>query len=617
MAARSLWSGVAAGVAALACSAPALGALPATSHGVLVPVERTAAPVLGWEPLVPRGRDVPAEPEFEAPFQTSTTTRGKNVVSLTAPQTAAARTFGSCHGFPGPRTSTPGNHDPADVQAAVGAGDVVQLVNTVMNVWTTGGTLLRTLSLQSLIGSTDRLGDPRILFDTESGRWFVSAMDITPDHYSVKVGVSQTSDPTGTWSFYGWDSPLVSECLDQPRIGYSSQVVAFSANVYDGCASRFGPVYVGTQLWVLNKAQLLAGQMAQYMSWSPTGMLWSVQPVQSLSASNVEYAVAVSGDIFRVLTITGVPPAATSYTSTDLPISTLKQARPGRPGGWALRGRFWDRSHARCGLVGRNALGDFGRRVRAAGRHLRLLVRPRHVRVDVAGADARRSRSHARARVVRLLPGGPAGRSGERSGRLRLFVPDRLPERGSGDEARTGALEPVAAARGRDGDADERAVGRLLRRGGRSGRQRAGVGLRAGRDRGRRHATGTRLGDDHRVGHAGRGPAPRGDVPGTERRTITKTSATILGSVDPQSDETTYRFEYGKTATPYRFATPWTALPPPLQPTDRHRGAPQSRRRHDLPLPGRGEELPRHDVRRRPDVQDKAEAEAEAEPKPR
>ena len=54
-------------------------------------------------------------------------------------------------------------------------------------------------------------------------------------------------------------------------------------------------------------------------------------------------------------------------------------------------------------------------------------------------------------------------------------------------------------------------------------------------------------------------PAPR-------VRTITKTSATVLGSVDPEYDETTYRFEYGKSATPYRFVTPWTALPMPLQP---------------------------------------------------
>ncbi len=38
MAARRLWLGVVAGVAALACSAPALAAVQATSHGVLVPV---------------------------------------------------------------------------------------------------------------------------------------------------------------------------------------------------------------------------------------------------------------------------------------------------------------------------------------------------------------------------------------------------------------------------------------------------------------------------------------------------------------------------------------------------------------------------------------------------
>ena len=59
---------------------------------------------------------------------------------------------------------------------------------------------------------------------------------------------------------------------------------------------------------------------------------------------------------------------------------------------------------------------------------------------------------------------------------------------------------------------------------------------------------------------------PAVTYPAPTVRNITKTSATIVGSVDPESDETTYRFEYGKTATPYRFATPWTALPPPLQP---------------------------------------------------
>src|SRR4051794_29405938 len=101
MAARGLWLGVVAGVAALACSAPAFAAVKATSHGVLVPVERTAAPVLGWEPIVPRGRDVPDEPEFEAPFQRSKAARTKHVVALTAPQTAAARTFGVLPRFAG------------------------------------------------------------------------------------------------------------------------------------------------------------------------------------------------------------------------------------------------------------------------------------------------------------------------------------------------------------------------------------------------------------------------------------------------------------------------------------------------------------------------------------
>ncbi len=226
--------------------------------------------------------------------------------------------------------------------------------------------------------------------------------------------------------------------------------------------------------------------------------------------------MAVSGDIFRVLTITGVPPAATAYTSTDLPIATLSRpdlaVQAGGPYGvdsgtvrtldavWS-GGTLWATSVDACV---------------PARRLVREVVRARHVGVDFAAAAPRRSRSHARARVVRLLPGSPSGRPRERRGRVRLLVADRLPERGRGDEARTGAVEPVAPARGRDGDADERAVGRLLRRGGRSGSQRARVGVRAGRRGGRRHAAGPRLVDGHRLGHAGSGPARGGDVPGAE-----------------------------------------------------------------------------------------------------
>jgi hypothetical protein len=435
-----------------------------------------------------------------------------------------------------------------------------------MNVWTTGGTLLKTLSLQSLIGSTDTLGDPRILFDTESGRWFVSAMDITPDHYAVKVGVSQTSDPTGTWSFYGWASPLASECLDQPRIGYSSQVVAFSANVYDGCVSRFGPVYVGTQLWVINKAQLLAGQMAQYMSWSPTGMLWSVEPVQSLSASNVEYAVAVSGDIFRVLTITGVPPAATTYTSTDLPIATLSRpdqaVQAGGPYGvdsgtvrtldavWS-GGTLWATSVDACMPPG----DSFGR---SCARVMSASTSPVQLLDD---------------RDLTLGPGSyvyyPAVRPDDRGNAVVVFgysSQTDYPSVGVATKPAQGPWNqwlPLAAGTatqtsGRWGDYFSAAVDPAV-----SGRVWVSgqVGTEvAGTQPG--HGWGTIIGSVT--------PAavqlPAVTYPAPTVRNITKTSATILGSVDPESDETSYRFEYGKTATPYRFATPWTALPPPLQP---------------------------------------------------
>ena len=47
-------------------------------------------------------------------------------------------------------------------------------------------------------------------------------------------------------------------------------------------------------------------------------------------------------------------------------------------------------------------------------------------------------------------------------------------------------------------------------------------------------------------------------------RGITQTAATLLGAVDPQYDETSYRFEYGRS-TAYPLATPWVQLPAPVQ----------------------------------------------------
>jgi hypothetical protein len=217
------------GVIAFSFAASAHAAVRGIPGGGLMPEARYVPPSFGWTPVVMPGTASPAEPEVEGVPHGSTVAGRKNVVSLRETPSNTQSSFGAQSRFAGASSYAAGNLDPADVQLAVGAGDVVQLVNMLMSVWTTGGTPLKTVSLQALIGSNDRLVDPRILFDPTSGRWLVLATDVTSDSFGAKIGISQTSDPTGAWWFYTWGSPQISsECLDQPRLGYSSNVVAVS-----------------------------------------------------------------------------------------------------------------------------------------------------------------------------------------------------------------------------------------------------------------------------------------------------------------------------------------------------------------------------------------------------
>jgi hypothetical protein len=211
-------------------------------------------------------------------------------------------------------------YEPADVQLAVGAGDVMQMVNSQVRIWTTAGLQLKTMDLTAFTQSAHELSDPRVEFDAPSGRWLAAVMDNTPGHYGVYVAASQTSDPTGAWWIYFWSSKW---CLDQPRIGVSSSVVAFTANAYRDCVAADPPL-LGGQLWVLNKAELLAGQNIAYSFSDPDPSVFSLSPVQSLTPADVQYMVQIDSGTLTLVTLTGTPPdnvTRAPATRTIMPIT--------------------------------------------------------------------------------------------------------------------------------------------------------------------------------------------------------------------------------------------------------------------------------------------------------
>src|SRR5438128_305427 len=209
---------------------------------------------------------------------------------------------------------------PPDVQVAVGPNHVVEMVNVLGRISTKQGVEVRTFLLDSFFGvpSTDFISDPKIHFDTASGRWFTSITDVTTGR--VLLEVSKSDDPAGLWNAYSVST--ITGCADQPLVGFSDLVVIISANDFSSCTSG-NPSYLGVQYWVLNKTDLVSGAAARTMSFGPDPTLFSVHPGQSLRPTDAQFMVSTGSGPTSTLTlysVTGVPPGLVLVTPQNLGI---------------------------------------------------------------------------------------------------------------------------------------------------------------------------------------------------------------------------------------------------------------------------------------------------------
>ncbi len=215
---------------------------------------------------------------------------------------------------------------PPDVQIAAGPNYIVEMVNIIYGVWTKQGALVKVSGLASLWGSgSDYIGDPKVLYDSQSGRWFASLLDVSQG--SVRVGASASDDPTGSWHTYSFKTS--GYCPDQPILGVNDDKVMVSANDFlpgsKGCSGTF----VGLQYWIFNKSQMLAGASVEYQVIPPDSSLFSLHPVHSLTSTKTEYIISsfTSGSGLNLYSVTGVPPNV-QISQRALSISSLHAPPP-------------------------------------------------------------------------------------------------------------------------------------------------------------------------------------------------------------------------------------------------------------------------------------------------
>ncbi len=191
------------------------------------------------------------------------------------------------------RTANGGNQwslEPPDQALCVGGGYTVELVNSVLRVFSSsdGVALTGVQDLNTFFGyppaiirATGVVGpdviDPVCYYDPDNHRFVVVITTLHVDadgdyngKNTIDVAVSNTGDPTGSWTIYyvpaqndGTDGTPDHGCTldgdepgpcfqDYPHIGADRNGVYVTTNEYD----LFGPSYGAAQIFAFSKAQL-------------------------------------------------------------------------------------------------------------------------------------------------------------------------------------------------------------------------------------------------------------------------------------------------------------------------------------------------------------------------
>lgn len=257
------------------------------------------------------------------PNQTSSNTTSSNntthAMSLLVPQPNIA-TNGV--GFNGLTQGQSGGWTPPDVAVAVGPHHILQMVNLAGQINMKDGTpVAGPFPLTPFFNAPaqDQLSDPYLVYDTSNDRFFASILDITSN--SVRVAVSQTNDPNGTWNTFNF---VFAGCPDQPFIATSSDKFAVGGNVFaNNCTGGF----IGTQNILVKKSDLISGSPSPLVQIStPDSAAFSEHPVKTFGSDQRMIFVSVSlGDrqnAIKTITYNGQVPSAVRSISSAGPIST-------------------------------------------------------------------------------------------------------------------------------------------------------------------------------------------------------------------------------------------------------------------------------------------------------
>jgi hypothetical protein len=168
---------------------------------------------------------------------------------------------------------------PPDTEGAVGPNHIVTMLNTQVQFQNRAGTVLSTMTLSNFWypnvpqfspGTSLAVFDPHILYDPFSQRWIASSgLGAGSTNSRILIGVSLTSDPSGTWylSSVPADTAL-QRWADFPTLGFNKNWIVVSANLF----SIYGTNgFDRSRFYVFNKTNAYAGFFTNVTLLDDTG----------------------------------------------------------------------------------------------------------------------------------------------------------------------------------------------------------------------------------------------------------------------------------------------------------------------------------------------------------
>jgi hypothetical protein len=230
---------------------------------------------------------------------------------------------------------------PPDTNGAAGSKQFVQIVNVTVSVYSKSGTvqlgpaLIHTLwtgfgGLCEFGGGPPNFtdgGDPVVLYDHLAGRWLITQLqyDSTFTHNAQCVGVSTTSDATGSYNRYEYDfSPAFP---DYPKYGvwpdaYYNTVNIFSGNSFSGadaCAMDRNAMLKGA-----NALMICFQQPSSVSSLLPSDLDGATLPPAGSPNYMVGLADSQNLNLFR-FHVDFANPNNSTFTGTTVPVAPFNE----------------------------------------------------------------------------------------------------------------------------------------------------------------------------------------------------------------------------------------------------------------------------------------------------